>query len=457
MHQMTHRICYLVFLLLLLAFSAVAVGETTNRDIVLVLDKGTDLRSIKNEIGTIFEQLNATENNTRIAVIGFDAVVTDIASLSLASEGGGKVLLDALTNEEAVSSSANVAAGVERGISELTSQAALDGSKAMIIFSDGNIQTGSEESNQDYRSWLIDVLTQSAIRAKIRIFWVSIEGSTARSFIQQVAESTGGKHYLIDTAADGALVKDVLLVPATQPSNETEVESSSLTEEVSVAEMSEPLEVAPKPEPKSKDIEATPETLPSDIAPAEQTETNTNTDTKALAVATEKPKEKVAVTERLSEIFSYDFTSLSISIKARLTYFVNRSRELIATQSDKQTWILALLGLLVLMIIAVLVVRASRGKVVARVEPVIIDKTNQMAEPPMAATEDLFVDAVMQKAELSQEGSVNSNFSATRKDQLKASAQEERQVGLNKPSVEGVKVRDRSPSNDRTAIRPASK
>jgi hypothetical protein len=116
MYQMTHRIRYLVFLLLL-AFSAVVVGEATNRDIVLVLDKGTDLRSIKNEIGTIFEQLNTAENNARIAVIGFDAVVTDIASLSLASEGGGKVLLDALTNEEAISSSANVAAEQPRSSS----------------------------------------------------------------------------------------------------------------------------------------------------------------------------------------------------------------------------------------------------------------------------------------------------------------------------------------------------
>jgi hypothetical protein len=451
MYQMTHRIRYLVFLLLL-AFSAVVVGEATNRDIVLVLDKGTDLRSIKNEIGTIFEKLNTAENNARIAVIGFDAVVTDIASLSLASEGGGKVLLDALTNEEAISSSANVAAGVERSISELTSQEAVDGSKTMIIFSDGNIQTGSEESNQDYRSWLVDVLTQSAIHSKIRIFWVSIENNTSRPFIQQVAESTGGKHYLIDKAAEGELVKDVLLMAATQPSNETQVESST-AEEVSVAEISEPLEDAPKPEPESRDVEATLETLPSDIAPAKQTETNAE----VLEVATDEPKEKVSITERLSESFSYDFTSLSISIKERLTYFVNRSRELISTQNDKQTWVLALLGFLVLMIIAVLVARASRNKVVARVEPVIIDKTNQMADPPMAATEDLFVDAVMQKSELSKEDSMNSNFSATRKDQSKASFQEERQAGLNQPSVEGVKVRDRSPSNDRTVIRPASK
>ena len=75
----------------------------------------------------------------------------------------------------------------------------------------------------------------------------------------------------------------------------------------------------------------------------------------------------------------------------------------------------------------------------------------------MANTEELFVDAVMQKPELSKEGPMNSNFSATRKDQPKASFQEERQAGLNQPSVEGVKVRDRSPSNDRTVIRPASK
>ena len=455
MHRVTYRNCYLVFSLLLLVFSSVAFGDETNRDIVLVLDKGIDLRSIKNEIGTVFDQLEKTESSTRIAVIGFDAVVTDIASLSLASEGGSRVLLDALTNEENISSSSNVAAGIERGISELTSQEAVAISKTIIVFSDGNIQTGSEQSNQDYRSWLADVLTQSAVRSEIRIFWVSTNTTESVEFVQKVTQFTEGEQYLIKEAAEGKLVKSVLTAVG-QASGEPEAEESPINEDVAISETSEVVDVAPTPESESLDVETAAEAPLQNPGSVESTEINTE----ILEEIAEQPKEKTSAMESIKSVsknLSQEFALIFTSIREWSAGALKTSRGFISTQSDKQMWLMALLGLLMLMIVSVLIIRIFTNKKVERVDPVIIDKTTQSPELPVDDAEELFVDAVMQKAELANGSSMDSKPGATRKSELKMSIQKEPEASPTQPLAEGVKIRDRSLSNDRTAIRPAQK
>jgi len=64
----------------------------------------------------------------------------------------------------------------------------------------------------------------------------------------------------------------------------------------------------------------------------------------------------------------------------------------------------------------------------------------------------------MQKAESAKGGSMGSKPSATRnKPEPKASVQNEPEASSTQPLAEGVKIRDQSSSNDRTAIRPAQK
>lgn len=452
MHLLSHSIRYIVISLLLLVFSSVAVGDEVYRDVVLLLDKGTDLRSIKSDIETVFEQLEQSENNTRIAVIGFDVVVTDIASLSLASEGGGKVLLDALTNKEDVPPLTNVAAGIERGISELTSQEAVARSKTIIVFSDGKIQTGDEQSDQDYRSWLADVLTQSAVRAEIRIFWMSTASSTSGEFIQKITQSTGGRQYLIDKVAEGEWVKDVLAVaPAT---DESKADESITNEEIRLSEIPESVDVALEPESESLEIETAAEASLQDITPAESANANEET----IVEVTEEPEAKTSAVVPVTDNITQYIFSLSLPIKQWIIDAVKTSKELISTQTDKRVWVLALLGLLMLMIAGVLLLRLSASKKIERVEPVITGKLNQAPDlPPVGATEELFIDAVMQKAESAKKASMDPVPSATRKSELKEPVQKVQTAKLNQPQAAGVKIRDKSLSNDRTAIRPAQK
>jgi len=455
MHRVTYRNCYLVFSLLLLVFSSAAIGDETNRDIVLILDKGIDLRSIKDEIGTVFDQLEKAENNTRIAVIGFDAVVTDIASLSLASEGGSRVLLDALTNEGDISSSSNVAAGIERGISELNSQETVAVSKTIIVFSDGNIQTGSEQSNQDYRSWLVDVLTQSAARSEIRIFWVSTNTTEFIEFIQKVVKFTEGDQYLINEVVEGKLVKSVLTAVA-QASDGSEIENPPINDDVAISETSEAIDVTPTPESEPLDVETAAEPPLQNPVSVESTEINTE----ILEEIAEQPKEKTSAMESIksvSENLSQDFASIFTSIREWSAGAIKTSRGFISTQSDKQMWLIALLGLLTLMIVSVLLIRIFTNKKAERVDPVIVDKTAQSPELPVGDAEELFVDAVMQKAESAKGSSMDSKPGATRKPELKTSIQKESEASPTQPLAEGVKIRDQSSSNDRTAIRPAQK
>ena len=449
MHLVTHGIGYFVYVLLL--FSSVVSGDETNRDIVLLLDKGIDLRSINNEIGTVFEQLEKSENNTRIAIIGFDLVVTDVASLSLASEGGGKVLLEALTHEGGPSSSANVAAGIERGISELTSPEAEAFSKAIIVFSDGVIQTGSEQSDQDYRSWLADVLTPSAVRSKIRIFWVSTGSAASEELIQKVTQATGGKQYLINTVTEGEFVKDVLAA-ASPVSDNAVTAKSSHSDNVSVSDIPETIDNTSKPESDSLNVEKVAKAPLQGSDLVESTETNTalleenaeEQEQKTLAIAKESVSEKIP----------QESTSFPISIKEGFTRVVKASKYFISTQADKQAWLMVFMGLLILMVAGILIIRIFANNKNERVEPVISDKASQAAASLVGDTEELFIDAVMQKAESAKDDSMDSRHNATRKANIRTSIPEEKGAWPDQPPREGMKAPDQSSSNDRTAIRP---
>lgn len=458
MHLLLARIRYFIAMTLLFVVSSTIIAEETGTDIVLLLDKSIDFKSHKNEITAIFEQLDTAESKTRIAVIGFDSVVTDIASLSLASEGSSKVLIEALTNEKHISSSTNVAAGIERGISELTSQDAVAASKAIIVFSDGNIQTGSEASNQDYRSWLEDVLTQSAIRSKIRIFWVFTENSTLEDFtrkVGKVAQLTGGNHYLINHAAEGGLAKDVLTTVTQRPEEQAiePIAEETVDENLSASDHSKLSGDALEPAPSVPDVETTTENQSHEFTSTELKDRSKM----VLDDISEELRKKTSSIKTASEPLIRNVRLFSLSLKERFADAVNVSKNFLSTQTDKQTWLLALLGLLVSLIVGILGIRLSTHKNVERVEPVITDRANLSARTTAAHTEELFVNGVMQKAKSAQKGPASTHSSTENEPKAKAFVQEEKEVKSTQPLMEGVKARNHSVSNDRTAIRPTHK
>ena len=221
---MTTRLARLCILVLLYA-SGTAVWAQVN-DLAIVIDKSS--RITEREKQMILEQLDhhLVQRDGRLAVIGVEAVVTDVSPLAARSQGEGEQLLDQLMVEQPASGSGNVAAGIERALSELEENHDQKKTAAVLVVSSGMIQSGSTELNQSYTRWLENILANKAKTANIQIDWIADDRYRQSALIHSVTKATGGTAYFVAGTALPSIslpemqdtpVQDVPEVDSTSP------------------------------------------------------------------------------------------------------------------------------------------------------------------------------------------------------------------------------------------------
>lgn len=195
----------LAMILLFHAPDAVAqdVETTTQVDVVFVLDNSGSMRendprfltrkAVMNFASALAEDQTITG---RIAVVLFDGKARLVRGLTELEPGRTDDLLEeALAELDFSGQRTNSPAGIERALYEL-SQNGRDGARsAIVLLSDGKIDTGDAQNDSEAARWLREDLAIESEASGIRIFGVAFTEAADYQLMQALASRTHARYY----------------------------------------------------------------------------------------------------------------------------------------------------------------------------------------------------------------------------------------------------------------------
>ena len=155
--------------LLMLSASAFAL----DRDVILVLDNSGSMKindPSRLTQAAVTDYIRNQDPTTRVGIIVFDVKPTLVVPLTEASAAGKSRMLASLSTLNYSGQWTDTAAAIERAIYELRLKGRPSGDKAIILMTDGIIDTGIPTRDQEKVRWLRENLSQDAARNGIRIF-----------------------------------------------------------------------------------------------------------------------------------------------------------------------------------------------------------------------------------------------------------------------------------------------
>ncbi len=173
--------------------------DTISNDVFLLLDNSGSMR--QNDPGFLMRKVGANlldelDNNTRLGIISFDTkarVLMPLALLSSVSEKqSGHQGLSQIDYNGALT---NIPAAFERAIYELKTQNRPEAEKAIIFVTDGYIDTGDKQVDQEKRKWLLESLIPEAENAGIKVFGVAFTENADFQLIQEITAQTHGAYF----------------------------------------------------------------------------------------------------------------------------------------------------------------------------------------------------------------------------------------------------------------------
>jgi pSer/pThr/pTyr-binding forkhead associated (FHA) protein/Mg-chelatase subunit ChlD len=168
------------------------------KDIVLVLDnsgsmKKNDPKFLASQAVTEF--VGNLDSATHLAVIIFDADVRIAMPLTEINDSTREGILQSLKEINYKGLYTNSPAAIERAIYELKNNGRPDAKKAIIFMTDGIVDTGKAERDQEKVKWLKDELAGSAADADIAIYGIAFTEEADFQLIQSLAQKTHGEYY----------------------------------------------------------------------------------------------------------------------------------------------------------------------------------------------------------------------------------------------------------------------
>ncbi|MGI9303892.1 MAG: vWA domain-containing protein, partial [Gammaproteobacteria bacterium] len=198
------RAPYLLQLILCLTVLYGSAANAAERDIVLLLDNAASMKAsdpgglAKQAVGQLIGSLPP---DASLTMLTFGESVQLVARFTAAGDAGSRTLVDALNAWDYSAPYGNSAAGMERSIYELKSNARDGAAKAIVLFSGGKINTGNPELDQQYAQWLSEILGAEAAAAGISVHAADLSPVDTGA-IRKVTEQTGGSYNRITDIAD---------------------------------------------------------------------------------------------------------------------------------------------------------------------------------------------------------------------------------------------------------------
>ncbi|MCA1799426.1 MAG: VWA domain-containing protein [Xanthomonadaceae bacterium] len=206
------------FAVILVAFALDANARPL--DLVIVLDNSGSMRANDPQAlaRTAVERLvRNSDADTRISIITFDSAVRLELPLTPAGQLSPAALGVALSGLDYRGQWTDIPAAVERALYHLQDGARPGAALAVLLLTDGIVDTGDAARDRDREGWMLDALVGDAQDRGIRIFGIAFSDAADFRVIQALARGTGAEYRRVLAPTDLAAAFDALRSAITAP------------------------------------------------------------------------------------------------------------------------------------------------------------------------------------------------------------------------------------------------
>jgi Mg-chelatase subunit ChlD len=234
-----------------------ALPASAGRDIMLVLDNSGSMQGndpAKLAAPAVIEFIQGQPSDTRVGIVVFSttaALVMPLTPTEVAADGRAQEVLEKHFNYRGRWT--QIASGVERGLYELRNEGRAEAQRAIVLMTDGIIDTGDARKDAELREWLRKDLAREATVESIKVFGVAFTERADFQLLQSIAASTGGEYFRVLQAEGIARafrrIDTVLAESAAPPAQPAPAPAESA-----------PVEPAAEPEPAAREPAEAPAT-----------------------------------------------------------------------------------------------------------------------------------------------------------------------------------------------------
>jgi pSer/pThr/pTyr-binding forkhead associated (FHA) protein len=188
-----------------------ADGTGPLMDLVFVIDNSGSMR--KNDPNSITPKVVETfvrqlPESTQVGVVLFDESARVLSPMTLITGlRDGNAIIAGLDKIDYRGQFTNTPMGMERAIYELKTHGRPLAEKGIVLITDGIVDTGHPEKDQELTRWLKKDLSDQSRQLGIRVFGIAFTEDADFSLIQTLAVRTGGEYFRTHEASE---ISDVL-------------------------------------------------------------------------------------------------------------------------------------------------------------------------------------------------------------------------------------------------------
>lgn len=190
----------------MLMASAVAAPA---RDVILVLDNSGSMRANDPErlsVAAVTDFIRSQPVDTRVGVVIFADKPRLVQPLTPVTPDTRTRLLSSVESLDFRGQWTETASAVERALYELRLQGREHADQAIVLITDGIIDTGNEQRDLEKVRWLREMLAEQARDEGVRIFGIAFTENADYQLLQSVAQATEGEYFRALRAEDLAAV-----------------------------------------------------------------------------------------------------------------------------------------------------------------------------------------------------------------------------------------------------------
>lgn len=193
-------------------------------DLIFVIDNSGSMKKndpkfiTPNVVSTFVKQLPI---DSQVGMVLFDQRARLLTPLTLISNlDAQQQVIDSLKKIDYRGQRTNTPVGIERALYELKTNGRKGAQKGIIFITDGIVDTGNIQKDQELTQWLKEDITAQCKQRKIRIFGIALTEAADFSLIQALASRTQGEYFRTFEAAEISGVLDRIQSLMTPPKPE---------------------------------------------------------------------------------------------------------------------------------------------------------------------------------------------------------------------------------------------
>lgn len=179
------------------------------RDVVIVLDNSGSMRlndPARLSISAVTDYIRAQDEDTRVAIVMFDSKPVLLQSLTPVRFDNRGQILGKLDSVSFNGQWTDTASAIERALYELRLNGRDNADKAIVLMTDGIIDTGNPQRDLEKARWLRERLAEDAVEQEVRIFGIAFTENADYELLQSIAQATEAEYFRAISAADIASV-----------------------------------------------------------------------------------------------------------------------------------------------------------------------------------------------------------------------------------------------------------